>query len=648
MRIAKFLFKKENMPLLLVIAVELFILFAFIVPFFIKGSIYTWDMAGHYFSAYYTKAYLLPELTLFGWNPYHFWGFPQNQFYPPLFTILTSSLGYVLPLNIAFKLIVAVSVLLTPVSLYYFLINHSISKKISAYITALLSMILIFSPSIIGGNLITTFLGGAVSNALALPLLFFYLTTLKKNKEGISVAYSAILLALLVLTHVFYGIAGIILSLGYLFSNFKKQLLFFFKHYVIAFFLTAFWSLPFIFKINYVSKYSISFTPDFFLLAVSFLLILLYYILNIKELKEIVIGYTILCSFLLFATLFDISNLFVFRFKLLIYLLDAILLFLIFSKLRFSKKRFYLVLFLITLLYPLTEYYGFVSVRPPEIPKLNYIPEADGRILVAYLPSFDPLAPHLIQNKLPIDHDLIMTRGLFVESSKNSKLIYELISVLYYCWEDNVSKRFGCEKRKNIEDKLSLLDINYVYARNFSYGLVRKNALSYSNYVRYDDYLNLYNVSDSMPVEILNYTPGVFPAQWDTGVLWWLVNTSTTRVFAKHVIPEIDTSGSGSVRDFSFSDDFQEIRFFVNSDKDKNILIKQSFFPNWKAYVSGVETHIYLVTPNFMLIQGRGNVLLRYEFLWIDKLGTLLSLFGVLMIIIYHTRKKHQQYSKKG
>src|SRR3989344_4777564 len=74
-----------------------------IIPFLRFNDLYIWDMAGQYFSSWYVKEYLFPRII--GWNPYFFAGFPQNQFYPPLYSYLTALLSFIMPLEWAFKLL---------------------------------------------------------------------------------------------------------------------------------------------------------------------------------------------------------------------------------------------------------------------------------------------------------------------------------------------------------------------------------------------------------------------------------------------------------------------------------------------------------------------------------------------------------------
>src|SRR3989344_166532 len=100
--------KEQDIFWIFFISIELFIIIFLIIPFLLNNSLETTDMTAHYFSAWYTKEYLFPNII--GWNPFHYLGFPQNQFYPPLFTLLTVYLSFIFPLKISFKILLSLSV----------------------------------------------------------------------------------------------------------------------------------------------------------------------------------------------------------------------------------------------------------------------------------------------------------------------------------------------------------------------------------------------------------------------------------------------------------------------------------------------------------------------------------------------------------
>ena len=81
----------------------------------------------------------------------------------------------------------------------------------------------------------------------------------------------------------------------------------------------------------------------------------------------------------------------------------------------------------------------------------------------------------------------------------------------------------------------------------------------------------------------------------------------------------------------------KKLLFHVNSTEANiavPILIKISYFPNWKAYVDGKEAKIYKASPYLMLVYGKGNIELRYEKLLVDWLGIIFTILGVIYILV--------------
>jgi hypothetical protein len=95
-----------------------YLLIAIIIPYWLYNSLINWDTMGLYFSSWYQKYFLFPNVI--GWNPYFFLGYAQNQFYGPIYAYLTALLSFAIPLSAAFKLLFSLTLLITPVSFYYF------------------------------------------------------------------------------------------------------------------------------------------------------------------------------------------------------------------------------------------------------------------------------------------------------------------------------------------------------------------------------------------------------------------------------------------------------------------------------------------------------------------------------------------------
>src|SRR3989344_8639198 len=152
---------KKYLFLWFIIPVWIFLIIKLLIPFFLYNNLHIQDMVGHYFSAWYTKEYLWPDL--FGWNPFHYFGFPQNQFYPPLYTLVTVLFSFVLPLELSFKIVLSAAVIATPLSFYYFCRKIGFDQlKDSVCMLGMMSM-LFFIGGNVGGNFVGTFTVGFVT-----------------------------------------------------------------------------------------------------------------------------------------------------------------------------------------------------------------------------------------------------------------------------------------------------------------------------------------------------------------------------------------------------------------------------------------------------------------------------------------------------
>ena len=72
------------------------------------------DMGAHVWSSDYLRRALLPKGRLTGWSNDWLGGFPVLNFYFPLPTLLIGFLGFIIPANVAFKLVTAFGILALP------------------------------------------------------------------------------------------------------------------------------------------------------------------------------------------------------------------------------------------------------------------------------------------------------------------------------------------------------------------------------------------------------------------------------------------------------------------------------------------------------------------------------------------------------
>ncbi len=215
------------------------------------------DTGSHNYTLYHLKT-IFPKIKT--WSPDWYAGFPFLYFYPPLLFIITVLLSFLIPLNIAFKLITLAGTFLLPLALYWCLKNCD-QKFPIPQIGALGSLFFLFLEkfSIYGANLPST-LAGEFSYSFSLSLFFIFLGFLVKGlKENKYLILNTILLSLIVLSHLVPVAIAIILAPFLIFlgdhtrKEYRRRFFYLIKVFGLAFCLTAWWSLPFLAFSSYTS-----------------------------------------------------------------------------------------------------------------------------------------------------------------------------------------------------------------------------------------------------------------------------------------------------------------------------------------------------------------------------------------------------------
>lgn len=192
-----------------------------------------------------------------GWSPDWYSGFPFLYFYPPLVYFLTVVLSFVIPLNIAFKVMIFLCILIYPLAFYWTLKNLHLPFP-TPQIGVVLSLFLIFYEkySIYGGNL-NSLLAGQFSHTVSIPLLFLFLATFWRGAKNESLLRTNVLLgAATILTH---PTSGLLLILAGLFlpltgESIKKTFVYMIKVYLGIFLLSAFFTLGMVWYREYMGS----------------------------------------------------------------------------------------------------------------------------------------------------------------------------------------------------------------------------------------------------------------------------------------------------------------------------------------------------------------------------------------------------------
>jgi len=169
------------------------------------------DTGAHVALVQYLKTNLLPHLHVTGWDPGAYDGFPLNTFYFPLPDTLAALAGYVIPFNIAFKLVTILGSVTLPVAAWVFGRLAGLERPRPA-VLALATLPFLFDQTftIYGGNLFSTLAGEyAFSLGLSLALVFLG-AAIRGMRTGHMRVPAALLLAACVLCHVVTALFAVV------------------------------------------------------------------------------------------------------------------------------------------------------------------------------------------------------------------------------------------------------------------------------------------------------------------------------------------------------------------------------------------------------------------------------------------------------
>lgn len=151
-------------------------------------------------------------------------------------------------------------------------------------------------------------------------------------------------------------------------------------------------------------------------------------------------------------------------------------------------------------------------------------------------------------------------------------------------------------------------------------------------------YIYALNQSFGNKVEILNENVSFLAMNeknWKDFSFNWFLGENYSQLYARGEMPDgfVQPNGQGEIENLSF--ERERVRFYVKSEGNmkKAVLVKVSYFPNWKAYENGKQIKIYEVSPHLMMVYASGEVEFRYEPVWSDWLGEIGSFIGFIWLL---------------
>src|SRR5680860_242282 len=629
------------------------------------------DTGSHNYIVYYAQE-IFPKIKW--WSTDWYAGFPFLYFYPPLLYYSTILLSYLVPLNIAFKLITLLGTFLLPLTVFLCLSFLDFKFPIPS-LGALLSLSYLFLEkfSIYGGNIPST-LSGEFSYSFAFALFFLFIGLLIKGiKENRYLAINIFILSLMVLSHPFSVIIAILFgTIVFLESIIKKEtkkvFLYLAKVFGLAFGLTAFWSLPFLALLPYTSKMSWTkvikleeIFPSSLMIFEIIAIIGIIYAFFKKDKKIFPILFIICVSLIPFLFL---NNSSIWNARFLPFILMGSLIiaaYAIGSWAQYFKKSFVLIFLIVFSGYMLIFYLpSTISYIPfwmkwnyeglqskdawPELKNLSdYLKDLPyGRVMWEYRSEYDKFGTPRVLENLPIFTNKPTFEGLLIESSVSG--YFHFINQAETT-KTPTSAIAGLEYPSfNFENGVKHLQ--YFGAQYFVAYTSEIKELADEHFIKMSDIggFRVYRIPNSDLVEVIpdiNLMPKT--NKWlDESIDWYKkMDFSQPIVFYqnKKELKDLENFSNVSQKEELIEDAAVQIKEITNdslvfSTDHLGIphLIKYTYFPGWQ--VKGASGP-YLVSPSFMMvIPFENEVTLQYSYNIWDKIGFAVSILSLIVFIL--------------
>ncbi len=214
------------------------------------------DTPAHNYLASHLRTLWMAEGRLLTWS--HAWwsGFPAFQFYFPLPYVLIAALSFLIPFNIAFKLVHVLGILLLPGSVYLAGRTLRFSKTVAALMTVTVLPFLFTSAHVMWGVNIYSTLAGMIANSLSFAIFPLVLACAWRDADdGRSRGHTTLLMAALILSHFFTSIVAALTIAGMPWlrprAGARRALATLLRAGIPAVLITGWWLIPLIAKREY-------------------------------------------------------------------------------------------------------------------------------------------------------------------------------------------------------------------------------------------------------------------------------------------------------------------------------------------------------------------------------------------------------------
>ncbi len=645
------------------------------------------DMGSDYYPALYLKDYLIPHGKLAGWSQGWYLGMPMFQFYFLPSFVLMALLSYLIPLEIAFKLVTALGIFMLPLCAWLSFRLMRI-KFPGPAIAALFTLPFLFmeANSMWGGNIPSTLAGEfSYSISLALTVVFFGLLYRAMEEKGKKyIILSAVLFTLIITTHVYTAIFAFFSSSFFLvrirgktnrristlhklfhldYENFIKLV----KIYFVASLISAFWLLPMAGNMEYTTSYAdtwnVKLGEIFPAIIVVFLPLIAISALYIKENKKaaylffsILIGYVL---FLLAESFGTVNIRFVPFIQLFLMLLAAMGLSIVVEK-KLARWKWLAVcaLLIVVLLWVQSNvtyigrwiewnYEGFEKKnewgRYKAVNDFLSGNQNDPRVVFEHSGSHNAAGTVRAFESLPLFSGRSNMEGLFMQSTPSSPFVFYVQSEMskenscpfwnhYPCTTVNIEKGTEHLKMFNVKHFIARSDeIKALLANDTEYALAKKI-----------DYYEIYELKTNPNhyVTVPKNEPLCIEGKWKNISYQWFSGNDTDvplvfkcswdkKIKSLSEIKRIPVDNSCKI---SESVENEEITFSTDC-VGKPHIISISYHPAW--HVEGAKW-IYLVSPSFMLVYPeQSSVRLHFGETIYNTMGNIMTIAGIIILLYF-------------
>ncbi len=173
------------------------------------------DTPAHNYLASHLKEQLVNHGRIASWAGGWWCGFPMFQYYFPLPYLIIAALSFVIPFNIAFKLVTILGIVALPASAYLAGRIMKLQKPVPVLLAVAVIPILFDGSHTMWGVNIYSTLAGMIANSLSFPIMLLYIACVSRDADDGQFRLSTVFLLVAMLSSHFFTsiIAAITISI---------------------------------------------------------------------------------------------------------------------------------------------------------------------------------------------------------------------------------------------------------------------------------------------------------------------------------------------------------------------------------------------------------------------------------------------------